>query len=258
MKAPVILTAALSFLAAGPLVAQMFPSPSSDLQPPSGDVQLNTLETDVKTAGAAMAQRKSEELAAPRGAPADIDRDYNLDPINQDLAPELQQRITIYKAKASSKKPVWERRLIVLAPDMDNGRRLPLPRVDCMSSQDKGVRVIGGHYLAVATDRGVLYSDLGRQTPGQDPCQTFAVVGTVRYGSVTAVEGLKNLDILPDALKEVGLSGPAVVAAAGNAGKILRRQSTYEIYGNKDKLLATYTTPEGGELKLFWPDDSGN
>ena len=205
-----------------------------------------------------MAQRKADELAAPSGAPADIDRDYDFDPINRDLAPELQQRIAIYTAKASSKKPVWERRLIVLAPNMDNGRRLPLPRVDCMSSQDKGVRVIDGHYLAVATDRGVLYSDLGRQTPGQDPCQTFAVVGTVRYGSVTAVEGLKSMDVLPDALKEVGLPGPSAVAAAGNAGKVLRRQAQYEIYGNKDRLLATYTTPDGGELKVFWPDSSGN
>jgi hypothetical protein len=219
---------------------------------------MNTLETDVKTAGAAMAQRKADELSAPSAAPARLDRDYDLDVINEDLAPEIQQRVAIYTAKASAKKPVWERRLIVLTPNMDAGRRLPMPRVDCMSSEDKGVHIIGGRYLAVTTERGVLYSDLKDPSSGKEPCQTFAVAGVVRFGPVAAIESLKSLDVLPDALKQAGVPRSVVAQAAGSAGKLLRGQKQYEIYGNKDRLLATYTTSDGGELKVFWPDASGN
>ena len=261
MKASVLLTTAFSILAARPCAAQYAAPVIDELQPPSGqsvlapelpDKQLLSLEAAVASSGAKIAQRKLAEVQTPVDEVRQIEKDYVLDPANKDLASELQARVRIYAARGAD-KPEAFRRFILLIAGPDARKRLPVPTIDCEAGLDKGVRVVAGRYLAAATDKGVLYSDLSRPTRAEAGCQSFEGVGTVRYGGVAAVQALKSVDVLPDALREAGLPADSAKAASGSADKILASKKLYEIYGNKDKLLATYPTQDGGELKLFWP-----
>lgn len=242
--------------------AQYAPPVIEELQPPSGqsvmipdiaDRQLLKLEAAVSRSGAQLAQKKLAQVATPVDEARQFEKDYALDPANKDLAGELQARVKLFTAKTSG-KPAAERRFLLVGSGPDARRRAPVPTIDCEAAEDRGVRVVGGRYLAAATDKGVLYTDLSRPAAeGAGGCLSFEPVGVVRYGATAALQGVKSLDVLPDALREAGLTEATGQAATGTAAKLLWSKPQYEIYGNKDKLVATYSTSDGGELKKFWP-----
>ncbi|MBI3553053.1 MAG: hypothetical protein HY077_11110 [Elusimicrobia bacterium] len=267
MKTPVVLSALVLALAA--TVNAQYQGPSNDeLAPPGAgtsggdaalEAKLKSLEAKLKEAQAELAQRRAAEAAAvapPAALLKAVQKEYALDPVNKDLLPELRARIKIYTAKAKSKRPASERHLLLVPPDVNPNRTIAVATIDCEAKEDRGVRVVGGRYLAVETEKGVFYSDLSRPASADAPCEHFVAVGVVRKGRVSAVQALRSLEVLPDALARAGLPKKDAETASASAGRVLAGQEQYEVYGNKNRLLATYPSKDGAGLKVFWPENT--
>jgi hypothetical protein len=235
------------------------------LQPPGqGTPEERALRSKVQSLEAQLTEAQTE-LVARRAAQAEADapppellkaveKDYAPDPANKSLSPDLQKRIRIYTAKPGAKLPANQRHLLLVPSEVTPRRTVVVPTVDCEAVEFKGLRVIEGRFLAASTDKGVFYSDLSRPASADAACESFVSAGSVRFGKVGAIQAVRTLEILPDALREAGLSSGDARSASVNAGRMLGGREQFEIYGNRVRLLATYPVSGGAGLTVFWPE----